>query len=489
MRRLVTGAGAAMTAGIALSAFAVTAVSPAGAATRAAQPTRAPSLAAAHPLAVPGTQLWVKRYNGPSNGADVARSVAVAPGGGRVFVTGLSAGTRRTGEADYVTIAYNKATGARLWVKRYNGPGNNFDEARSVAVSPNGTRVFVTGVSWGSTPNGDYATVAYNAATGGRLWVARYNGPAEGGDEASSVAVSPNGATVYVTGTSRGTNRRTYPEDYATIAYDAATGHRRWVARYNGPANSYDQANSVTVGPGGGRVFVTGVSLGSTSHADYATIAYRAATGARLWVKRYNDPANSNDVASKVAVSPNGKTVFVAGRGDYQYATVAYSVATGEQLWAKRYRGKGGDFVSSMAVGPHGGSVYVTGRTGGDNIGADYATVAYSAATGAQLWVRLYDGPARRGDGASSVAIGPNGGTVYVTGTSVRAGSKRDYTTIAYKAATGAQRWIRRYNGPASSDDAAYSLAVSPEGDRIFVTGLSTGITSGWDYATVAYSG
>jgi hypothetical protein len=112
------------------------------------------------------TQLWVQRYNGVGSAEDVAKSVAVAPGGGKVFVTGRSHGTRATGEADYATVAYNTATGAQLWVKRYNGPGNNFDEASAVAVSPNGPRVFVTGKSYGITPNGDYATVAYNASTG-----------------------------------------------------------------------------------------------------------------------------------------------------------------------------------------------------------------------------------------------------------------------------------------------------------------------------------
>ena len=82
-------------------------------------------------------------------------------------------------------MAYSAATGARLWVKRYNGPASKADRAASVAVSPGGTRVFVTGSSETSTPSvehpgfyDDYATVAYDAATGAQLWVKRYNGPA-----------------------------------------------------------------------------------------------------------------------------------------------------------------------------------------------------------------------------------------------------------------------------------------------------------------------
>ena len=51
-------------------------------------------------------------------------------------------------------------TGTRLWVARYNGPGNHGGEARSVAVSRNGETVFVTEGSFGATSEGDYATVS-----------------------------------------------------------------------------------------------------------------------------------------------------------------------------------------------------------------------------------------------------------------------------------------------------------------------------------------
>jgi hypothetical protein len=87
--------------------------------------------------------------------------VEVSPDGAVVFVTGQS-GTSTI--FDYATVAYDAATGARLWVRRYKGQGDGEDAATSLGVSPDGTQVFVTGHSNGGTTNYDYATIAYRAS-------------------------------------------------------------------------------------------------------------------------------------------------------------------------------------------------------------------------------------------------------------------------------------------------------------------------------------
>jgi hypothetical protein len=77
-------------------------------------------------------------------------------------------------------VAATTPAGSRLWLRRYDGPGvgDDFqlDRAYSVAASPDGTKVFVTGESGGSTGS-DYATLAYDASSGARLWTKRYNDP------------------------------------------------------------------------------------------------------------------------------------------------------------------------------------------------------------------------------------------------------------------------------------------------------------------------
>ena len=180
---------------------------------------------------------WVRRYNGPGNYDDYCVAIAV-DGTGNVYVTGQSAGSG-TVTKDYATIKYNSA-GDTLWVRRYNGPGNGADWANAIAVDGAGN-VYVTGSSFGSGTVNDYATIKYNSA-GDTLWVARYNGPGNDADVAYGLAMDGTG-NVYVTGNSTGSGTG---DDYATVKYNSA-GVKQWVERYNGPGNGCDMANALAV--------------------------------------------------------------------------------------------------------------------------------------------------------------------------------------------------------------------------------------------------
>jgi DNA-binding beta-propeller fold protein YncE len=384
------------------------------------------------------------------------------------------------------------AGGARLWVALYKGSNGN-GQATAIAASPDGSKVFVTGLNGDSPPHEFYGTVAYNPDTGARLWTASYRGPA-GDSSPAAIAVSWDGSTVFVTGSSA--PRHASTTDYATVAYDAATGARRWTARYYGPAGD-GQATAIAASPDGSKVFVTGSSATTTGGFAYATVAYDAATGARLWVARYTGSAATGvSSATSVAVSPDGSTVFVTGTvgpdlGVRGWATVAYAAATGARLWLARYSGpvnKGG-FARSVAVSPDGSKAYVTGASAA-SASADltaYATVAYDTVTGARLWVARYTGPAKE-SAAVQLVVSPDGSEVFVTGSAVKVFrnlGQYQYATVAYDAATGSRRWLRLY-----PDRARYSpgvgIAVSADGSKVFVTGTTA--EPGFHYATVAYS-
>ena len=372
------------------------------------------------------------------------------------------------------------------WVARYNGSGM-FDGANAIAVDANGN-VYVTGYSYGSGTSSDYATIKYDT-NGNELWTARYNGLGNGYDYAAAIEVDASG-NVYVTGYSVGSGTSS---DYATIKYDT-DGKQLWVSRYNGPGNGYDYAFAIAV-DANGNVYVTGGSPGSGTSSDYATIKYDT-NGNELWLARYNSPGNSYDQAAAIAVDANGN-VYVTGYSysgtSSDYATIKYDT-NGNQLWVARYDGRDNsyDLATDIAVDAS-GNVYVTGGSYDSVTSNDYATIKYDT-NGNQLWLARYNGPGNFSDSASAIAIDA-GGNVYVTG--ISAGSyiylNEDYAYATIKYDTnGNELWVARYNynSAVTSDDIATAIAVDANGN-VYVTGR-VGANDGeyyflYDYATIKY--
>lgn len=462
MRRRVARAWVAAATGVVLSAV--------GMVDASAAANRAVGVAPAS-AATSGTQLWLRRYVGLSGSDNGARAVAASPTGKQVFVTGWSTGTNSYD--DYATVAYNAVTGKRLWVQRRSaGYGST---AVAVAVSPGGATVFVTGYDAETSGNDVWATVAYNAATGQQVWIKSY---ASFGAQPTSVVASPTGKQVFVTGWS--TTTYFGAQQYTTIAYNPATGKQLWVRNYSVSSGRASTAAAVAVSPSGSTVYVTGQGIpAGTGYADYATLAYSAATGTPLWSALY--PTGGE--AGAVSIAATGTQVFVTGSDNtgtyFKYGTLAYKAATGTRAWAEFYGRGSYDQPYSLTVSPAANEVVVTGRSSlNPDYGYQWATVAYSAATGTRLWAEIYTA----GDLPYMTAFSPTGTKVYVTG---GAASDTEYATVAYNAGTGKPVWAKTYTlvSPYGSTDYATALAIGP-GGTVFVTGSSEG-----DYTTIAYQG
>jgi len=424
---------------------------------------------------------WVRRYNGPADSTDEAYAIA-ADDSGNVYVTGLSDGIGTF--SDYATIKYYP-NGDTAWVRRYNGPADTTDESYAIAVDDSGN-VYVTGKSWGSGTSADYTTIKYKP-DGDTAWVRRYNGPGNLDDKATTIAID-NSNNVYVTGWSWGSGT---DYDYATIKY-YPNGDTAWVRRYNGPANDTDYALTIAV-DGSGNVYATGKSADTGTSYDYATIKYYP-NGDTAWVRRYNGPGNYWDCAYAIAVDGSGN-VYVTGRSlqgtypiyQWDFATIKY-YPNGDTAWVRRYNGPGNnnDHAYDIAVDSS-GNVYVIGSSyGGTGTYYDYATIKYYL-NGDTAWVRRYTGPENSYDsydGAFRIAL--NGSNnVYVTGWSYGSGTDYDYATIKYYP-NGDTAWVRRYNGPANNNDWASAIAVDVS-NNVYVTGKSWGSGTSWDYATIKY--
>jgi len=421
-------------------------------------------------------QEWVSRYNGTGDSTDWGYSIT-CDDSGNVYVTGHSFGIGTS--YDYLTIKYN-SSGVMQWASRYNVSGNSSDYSVSIAVDGSGN-VYVTGRSFLNPQgtNSDYATVKYNSS-GVLQWSATYNGPGNSYDGAYSIAIDGEG-NVYITGDSYGEQHVT---DYATIKYNSA-GIQQWVARYNGPGNSYDAANSIKVDILG-NVYVTGHSVGIETSYDYLTVKYNS-SGVMQWASRYNGPANSGDFAISITLDDSGN-VYVTGNEnngqDKDYATLKYNSA-GVEKWVARYNGpaNSSDYAISIAA-DNSGNVFVTGQSYGIGTHVDYATIKYNSA-GAEQWVNRYNGTANYADNAVAIAL-DHSGNIYVTGNSYDTVTSSDYTTIKYNA-DGTQQWVTKYNGTANSDDVAMTIAVDISGN-VYVTGVSYDSLTGLDFATIKYS-
>lgn len=395
---------------------------------------------------------------------------------GNVYVTGYS--TISGAGKDMLTIKYD-ASGNILWSRNYNGPVNGGDYSFSIAVASSGN-VYVTGRSDQGATFSDYTTIKYSP-TGVQQWVALYNGTAGTYEEARVVAVD-NQENIYVTGKSMGVGS---DNDIVTIKYDL-NGNQLWVQRYNGASNNYDGANSMVV-DASGNVYVAGESIGIGS--DYITLKYDT-DGNLQWANRYNGTNSGGDAATCVKVDNSGN-VYVTGYSDGgstsdDYATIKYS-SSGAQQWVKRFDGLShqGDFATALAL-DQSGNIYVTGKStyfSGTLADSNFATIKYNS-NGDMLWLASYAGANNSSDVSRGIVV-DNSGNIIVTGSSGD-GFQNDYVTIKYNQA-GSQIWMGSYNGTGSGNDYSSSLASDNSGN-IYVTGRSMGSLTDFDYATIKYS-
>ena len=366
-----------------------------------------------------GTVLWRASYNPSQRSYSVFDALALSPDGSTVYATGGTAAAVGKHQSA-VIVAYNAATGAPIWTNASAAPGPD----RSIAVSPDGSTLFVV---TGANISGEGAgpdIVALNAATGAVRWTAN-----PGTGSAYRIVASSDGSTVFILG---------YNESFTPIvaACDAATGVVRWTVT---PAQLTPE--SIAVSPDASKVAITGLDFGPSGNI-LRTVAYDAATGTALWSKQYKGPNGSSD-GYAVTFSPDSATVFAAGatreagvNNLYYVAALAYHAATGVSVWQSTLPafGLGTTWTDQIAVSPDGSRVFVTG-VGSASSPVAFSTAALDAATGAKLWALGHHVHGNQWRSfPTSIVVSPDGARVFVSGTlnSPTPNQNSSMATVAY---------------------------------------------------------
>lgn len=402
-----------------------------------------------------GTQLWLDQFTGGKHREADQATVAASPDSSLVYVTGYTHSLAKKTPGNLTTIAYDASTGAEVWMAAYQGTGfYPRDNTPSIRVSPDGNEVFIVGGSYYQSE-----TLAYNAHTGALIWE---SSTTVNRRRPKLLAVSPDSSRLYQASSGR--------YFFAFTTFAARSG------RNVGPSASYqfkyeNSLYGIAVSSDGSEVIVT---------SQNATVAYDAATGAKLW--RVWD-------GGSMVVSPDSAAVIIAkpkldqATGLYYYLTTAYNTVSGAVLWTARYRATNGVIrgLPGIAISPDGSAVFLTGgynaSSGCCDTGA--TTIAYNAVTGARLWASGYTGPGDSNARGSVAAVSPDGSKVYIL-----AGTEGGSTVVAYGAASGTQLW----NTPISSVVLA-SMAVSANGHTVVAAGTAIGTSGQTSFLTIGYKG
>jgi uncharacterized delta-60 repeat protein len=347
------------------------------------------------------------------------------------------------------------------WVYRYNAE-NHGDYAQSIVTGPDGN-LYVAGLSVGSMTLSDFTVVSLTGS-GEERWVYRYDGSESQSDEAYSIIMGSDG-NLYIAGLSTGIGT---DWDFTVVSL-TPSGVERWVYRYNGPVNNADRAYSIVMGPDG-NLYAAGCGVkGTTSFVNILVVSLTP-SGEERWVY-WHDQYFESDVAQSIAVGLDGN-LYVAGWSgtsqSYDFTVVSLT-PSGVERWIYTYNGpaNGPDRLYSITAGSD-GNLYATGYSNGIGTKEDFTVVSLTS-SGLERWVYRYDGPASAGDRGISIVMGPDA-NLYAAGGSEGIWKYGDFTVLSVTP-SGEERWVYSYSG-GSPYDAARSITAGRDGN-IYAAGAT----------------
>jgi YVTN family beta-propeller protein len=237
------------------------------------------------------------------------------------------------------------------------GPGGT--TPAGIAITPDGATAYLT-----NTQNGTVTPV--NLVTG------RAGSPVPVGKDPEGIAITPNGATAYVTAVLSGT---------VTPIRIADNSAGKPVMGANGGVGN----DGIAITPNGKTAYVTNFISDTVTPIDLATNVF-------------GKPIPVGHAPENVAITPNGATAYVVNQG----SDTVTPVSTATNTPGKPIRVGAGPF--GIAITPNGTTAYVT------NMESGTVTPISTATNTAGRAIPVGEGPA-------AIAITPSGATAYVVNT------------------------------------------------------------------------
>ncbi len=313
-----------------------------------------------------GNVIFTYRYNGASNGNDIANAITT-DGTGNTFITGYT--TNMGGSRDYICIKLN-SLGQQQFAVIFNGTGNLNDE--SVAIGFNSNRLYITGNSTNTSGNTDIVTLRLNPANGATVWTQSINGTLNSNDLVN--AILPYNNDVVIVGQVKNT---VTSDDYITTRYNGNNGAIQWQKNYDF-VNTSGGATALT-SDASGNFAVTGL-VNNAGIYEYHTLLYNN-SGVQQWVNKVSTGLNYTSANPQIAVDQIANHFYVCGQKlGVQSDIFVYQITpTGNKTWDELINGaqNGPDAAVDLVVNSM-GQIYVAGASLNSNAKFDYTTLKIS---------------------------------------------------------------------------------------------------------------
>ena len=260
---------------------------------------------------------------------------------------------------------------------------------------------------------------------------------------------------------------------------------QQWTVKYGrlpsgDNLSSDNKAYSIAAGDNG-CVYVAGYT-GALDVSSICLVKY-GPNGDTLWTRVFPEGIQNNENKAYAVTIDHQWDIIVTGfitseTNGADIITRKYD-PDGNLIWSEPFNGlgNGDDKAYAITVDSY-DNIYITGFTTGYQ-GTDYVTIRYDS-DGTRHWVTTSDGPMHSDTATSITMVGDN--LVAVTGCMKSSSNNMEIVTYVYNSNTGEQARKKEYSGNSNGDSKGNAITSDNQGN-VYVTGYTTGSTTGKDIA------